>query len=304
MVTCRLNDRGDSIVPSRPPSLFDDQPSSASILSRVMVDAVALARDRAARLEVGSDRCLDVRLEVLKCDQIVADLVRVCILGRDDVRRLATTVSGGYDLSVDGLAALREVVVGWMMARASPFATSGHAVDWRVMTSRLPIAAAFVVEAAVREAATSVMVVQVRSLAVVPKRGVVVLGSSDFLVGRSARRREVEDPDGVTREAEQLIREARESVRRIKRRKADAAKPAKVVPAARPSRASKPSRMGRVAWIGVTQAMIPAVLAFRQRGRSLGVPDPACGSGHGRRRQPRLPDAHPCVSAARRRSPA
>ena len=44
--------------------------------------------------------------------------------------------------------------------------------------------------------------------------------------------------------------------------------------------------------------------AFRRCGQISGVPAPACGSGPRRRRSSRWPDAGPCASATRRRSPA
>ena len=45
-------------------------------------------------------------------------------------------------------------------------------------------------------------------------------------------------------------------------------------------------------------AAIPALPVFRRRGRSSGVPSPACGSGHGRQRPPRLPVADHLLEAA------
>ena len=62
--------------------------------------------------------------------------------------------------------------------------------------------------------------------------------------------------------------------------------------------------LGRVAQTKGMVAVTPAPVVIRRRGRRSGVQGPACGSGHGRRRPPRWPDARPCVSAARRRSPA
>src|SRR3954454_10934657 len=44
--------------------------------------------------------------------------------------------------------------------------------------------------------------------------------------------------------------------------------------------------------------------AFRRYGQTSGVQTPACGSGPRRRRSSRWPDAGPCASVARRRSPA
>src|SRR4051812_19983541 len=43
--------------------------------------------------------------------------------------------------------------------------------------------------------------------------------------------------------------------------------------------------------------------AFRRYGQTSGVQTPACGSGPRRRRSSRWPDAGPCASATRRRSP-
>src|SRR5215204_661015 len=60
---------------------------------------------------------------------------------------------------------------------------------------------------------------------------------------------------------------------------------------------------GRVAGIDRTSAASPAPPGFRRCGRRSGVPAPACGSGHGRRRPLRSPDAGPCGSAVRHRSP-
>src|SRR4051794_6526185 len=43
--------------------------------------------------------------------------------------------------------------------------------------------------------------------------------------------------------------------------------------------------------------------AFRRYGQTSGVQTPACGSGPRRRRSSPWPDAGPCASATRRRSP-
>src|SRR3954469_6766253 len=61
---------------------------------------------------------------------------------------------------------------------------------------------------------------------------------------------------------------------------------------------------GRVAWASGRSALTPTPFEVMQCGRTPGVPAPACGSEHGRQRPPRSPDAGPCGSAARHRSPA
>jgi hypothetical protein len=58
---------------------------------------------------------------------------------------------------------------------------------------------------------------------------------------------------------------------------------------------------GVVAWIEGGSQKPPTPSAFIRGGRSPGVPTPASGSGHERRRRPRSSDADPCASEARHR---
>src|SRR3954447_25178052 len=62
-------------------------------------------------------------------------------------------------------------------------------------------------------------------------------------------------------------------------------------------------RRGRVARISGKGALTPTPFGVMRCGRTPGVPAPACGSAHGRQPPPRSPDAGPCGSAARHRSP-
>jgi transposase len=62
-------------------------------------------------------------------------------------------------------------------------------------------------------------------------------------------------------------------------------------------------KRGRVAWISGKGALTPTPFGVMRCGRTPGVPAPACGSAHGRQPPPRSPDAGPCGSAARHRSP-
>lgn len=207
--------------------LFSAPTANLSPFMDALGGAVVLARDRVVRCGPDPVRPFSARDEAVKGDFIVSEFVRVGVLEREAVGRLVDMVVGGASVSERGIEAMRDLVSEWMSSRALRFKLSKSSVEARLMARRIPVGAALVVESAMRELAARVCAAQVGAVPLPRRRGSSPVPSSDYLLRRASWSREIADPQVVVVEAERAIVEARDAIRRIKRRAADAARLAK-----------------------------------------------------------------------------
>lgn len=195
------------------------------VLEDCVQEASSLLKYRAACFAAGGESSFDFDQDADKVSAIVSELGRVGVLLPEDVDRLASMVLAGSSMSDEGLAALRSVAEAILLQRASRFAVAMVAVHWKLIVWRMPHVAVLAVDAAVRRAAALAVVTQVRTLPpLVGRIGGGRQGVGDGLLAKVGRRREIEDPDAMLERAERAIVASRAVIRRIKRRKVDAAR--------------------------------------------------------------------------------